>query len=124
MVVLTFSKKFRSATMIVLKVHLGSLSDLTSFDKVTSRVPLTSKVLFILSCCFTTDKCVSNAFYRLFLAHFDPISPLSSLFLLPFPFYFIHLIILDHSDILLDFQSFLTKFLVHLFLPYFAIFLL
>ena len=48
------------------------------------------------------DKCVSNVLYGLLLAHFDLISPLSSLFILPFPFY-IHLIIHDHSDILLDF---------------------
>ena len=51
----------------------------------------------------SSDKCVSNVLYGLLLAHFDPLSPLSSLFILPFPFYFIHLIILDHSDILLDF---------------------
>ena len=76
----------------------------------TSMRDTQDSFLSFLNC--VPDNCVSNALYRLLLAHFDPLSPLSSLFLLPFPFYFIHLIILDHSVILLDFQ-----FLVHLFYP-------
>ena len=67
-----------------------------------------------------------------FLTHFMtsfwlvlvPLIPRSSLFLLTFSFYFIHLIILNHSDILLDFRSILIEFLAHILSPCFLVFLL
>ena len=75
--------------------------------------------------CFTraSDKFVPNALYGFLLACFGSLFPLSSLFLLTFPFYFIHLIILDHSDILLDFRSILIEFLGHMLSPCLLVFL-
>ena len=73
-------------------------------------------------------KVVITAILTLFMTFFwlvlVPLIPLYSLFLLTFPFYFIHWIILDHSDILLDFRSILIEFLAHMLSPCFLVFLL
>ena len=68
-----------------------------------------------------SDKCVSNALYDLLLAclgpPYFPFFPLS-------PYFYLLFHSLDHSDILLDFQSSLIEFLAHMLSPCFLVFLL
>ena len=76
--------------------------------------------------------CIPLSLISAFLTHFMSsfrlvlvlFIPLSSIFFLTFPSYFIQLIILYHSDTLLDFRSILIEFLAHMLSPCFLVFLL
>lgn len=70
------------------------------------------------TCNLHAQRMLISAFLTHFMTSFGLVVvlfiPLSSIFFLTFPSYFIQLIILYHSDTLLDFRIILTKFLVHM----------